>query len=378
MFRRILEFIKKEFVELSRDRKTLSVLLVFPTFLLVIFTYAAKTDIEDLPVAVLDQDGSIAGRELEDAFFHTKYFKPCRSGSTMEILQQDIDRGRCFMGVIIPAGFGEQLERGGPEPAKVQLIIDGSIPPTALQASSYGRIITTEYFAGKATGVEAESLINKFSPVNADTRVLYNPQLDAILFMIPGLVGYILTFLTVAMASMAVIREREAGTFEQLLVTPLTGFEIIVGKLVPYGLISFGSVILILLVSFWWFGMVFRGSFLLFLFGLVIFVVASLNLGFFISTVSGNQRQAGQTAILYTLPSMILSGMYFPIFSMPKIFQALSYLIPLRYFLIIVRGITLKGVGVKELWPDFLGIIAFLVITAIATTWRLNRGRSKG
>jgi len=373
---RIFEFVKKEFIELVRDRKTLAALVAFPTVLLVVFTYAAKTDIENLPVAILDQDGSPAGRELTDAFFRTKYFQHCRDCSSFGELRDVLDSGKCFMGLVIPPNFGEKYSRSDPGAAKVQLIIDGSIPPTAEQASSYGRLIAAEFFGAKAFGEKrGRSLIMELSPVRLDARVLYNPELDTILFMIPGLVGYLLTFLTIMMSALAVIREREAGTFEQLLVTPITGFEIIVGKLVPFGLIAFGAVILILLVSVWWFGLIIRGSLFLFFSGLGVFIIASLIFGFFISSMSKNQVQAAQLTIFYMLPSLILSGLFFPIFSMPKFFQAISYLIPLRYFLVIMRGVTLKGTGFSELWPSFAGIGAFLLVSAALTMWRIG-GRS--
>lgn len=406
MLFRIIEFVKKEFIEIRRDRKTLISILIFPTVLLFVFTYAAKTDIEDLPVAVFDQDQTPSSRKLIDSFFETKYFERCkdeskldeliekykqfpifgeiddlkggakRGFSNLEAVSEALDSGRCFMALVIPSGFGEKLNGIKPESAKVQLIIDGSIPVTAQQASSYGRLIASNFFAETAYGEGGGNRIVELSPTQINLRVLYNPLLDAILFMIPGLIGYILTFLTIMMASMAVIREREAGTFDQLLVTPLSGFEIIVGKLVPFGIISFIAVMMILVVSVFWFGLAIKGSIFVFIAGLIIFIMASLNLGFFISSVSKNQIQAGQMTIFYMLPSLILSGMYFPIFSMPKFFQYVSYIVPLKYFLAIMRGVTLKGAGFDVLWKDFAGIGAFLFISASLVTLRLSKGRS--
>jgi ABC-2 type transport system permease protein len=285
------------------------------------------------------------------------------------------------MGIVIPAGFGKDIERGGAQAARILIVIDGSIPPTAIQAANFSRLIAAQYFgtglpgsAGNDRGVNIISL----APVNLKARLLYNPNLDAIFFMIPGLVGYLLTFLTIMQSSMAVIREREGGTFDQLLVTPLSGFEIVVAKLIPFGIISIAAVSLIMVVSVYWFGMIVAGSLKLFFVAVLIFIVASLIFGFFISSVSQNQIQAVQMTIFYMLPSMILSGMYFPIFSMPKIFQYISYLLPLRYFLVIMRGITLKGVGVREMWPDFAGILGFLAVASALTLWRLGGRRVQG
>lgn len=376
MIFRIVEFVKKEFIELSRDRKTLMALLAFPTVLLMVFTYAAKTDIEDLPVAVYDRDDGYESRRLVESFLRTKYFELCARYSNFDDLGEALDSGKCFMGIVIPPGFGDDLRKSGPQSAEVQLIVDGSIPATARQASSYGKLIASYFFGGHILDATGGTTVFDIAPVQLESRVLYNPELDAILFMIPGLVGYILTFLTVMIAAMAIIREREAGTFEQLLVTPLTGFEIIVGKLVPFGLISLLAVAMILAVSVWWFGLEIRGSLFVFTVGLVMFIIASLNLGFFISSISKNQIQSAQLTIFYMLPSLILSGMYFPIFSMPKFFQYVSYIVPLRYFLVIMRSVTLKGAGFEALWKDFAGIGAFLVVSAVLTSFQVARNRS--
>jgi len=381
MFFRILEFVRKEFIELKRDRRTVVALVVYPMVLLVLFTYAAKTDIKDLGTAVLDLDQTTQSRKIIDQFMNTKYFKLKSKTSNYEELRGLIDRGKCFMGIVIPAGFGKDIESGGGRAARILIVIDGSIPPTAIQAANYSRLIAAQYFGtglqGGAASERGQSIIS-LSPVNLKARLLYNPNLDAIFFMIPGLVGYLLTFLTIMQSAMAVIREREGGTFDQLLVTPLTGFEIVVAKLIPFGIISIGAVSLIMVVSVYWFGMVIAGSLKLFFAALLIFIVASLIFGFFISSISQNQIQASQMTIFYMLPSMILSGMYFPIFAMPKIFQYISYLLPLRYFLVIMRGITLKGVGVMEMWPDFAGIFGFLAVASALTLWRLGGRRVQG
>ncbi len=373
---RIFQFVKKEFIELVRDRKTLAALIGMPTLLLVIFTYAARTDIENLPVAVLDMDRSGSSRELTESFFETKYFEKCTECRSYSEVKELLDKGGCFMALVIPTGFERDLKRSGPEAAKVQLIIDGSIPPTAEQAAGYGRLIAADFFGANVAGYGDAQRVLELSPVDMDSRVLYNPELDAILFMIPGLIGYLLTFLTIMLAAMAVIRERESGTFDQLLVTPLRGLEIIVGKLIPFGMISIAAIVLIMAVSVWWFGMVIRGSMLVFGAGILIFVVASLSFGFFISSVSKNQVQAAQLTIFYMLPSLILSGMYFPVFSMPDFFRWVSYLIPLKYFLVIMRGVTLKGVGFASLWPDFAGITVFLLASIAATSFKMARSRT--
>lgn len=376
MIFRIIEFVRKEFIEIKRDKKTLFALVGFPVLLLVLFTYAAKTDIEHLSTAVLDFDRTPASRELVNRFINTKYFKLEAEVKSYEELRELIDQGKCFMGLVIPSGFSEELQRRKGSPAKVLLVIDGSIPPTSIQAGNYGKLISAQFFADM-TGVKMDETDTpqklNLTPIKLQARLLYNPNLDAILFIIPGLIGYLLTFLTVMQSAMAVIREREAGTFDQLLVTPLTSFEIITSKLIPFGLISISAVVLIMVVSVIWFGMTIEGSILLLGLALLIFIVASLIFGFFISGISKNQVQAAQMTIFYMLPSLILSGMYFPIFSMPKVFQWISYFLPLRYFLVIMRGITLKGVGFKELAPDFFGILGFLMIASIMTLVNVKR-----
>lgn len=376
MIFRIIEFVRKEFIEIKRDKKTLFALVGFPVLLLVLFTYAAKTDIENLTTAVLDFDRTPASRELISRFMTTKFFQLKAEASSYKELRELIDKGKCFMGIVIPQGFAENAQRKKGSPAKVLLVIDGSIPPTSVQAANYGKLISAQFFADIAgIKIDESDRPQKFNltPIKLQVRLLYNPNLDAILFIIPGLIGYLLTFLTVMQSAMAVIREREAGTFDQLLVTPLTSFEIITSKLIPFGLISASAVVLIMAVSVIWFGMTIEGSIPLLGAAILIFIIASLIFGFFISGISKNQVQAAQMTIFYMLPSLILSGMYFPIFSMPKIFQFISYLLPLRYFLVIMRGITLKGAGLKELMPDFLGILGFLFIASAMTLLNVKR-----
>ena len=369
---RLLALMRKEGLQIVRDRRTLALIFIMPIMQLLLLGYAATSDVRNIPLAVLDQDKSPASRTLLNSFRTADYFRQAFDVNSEDELRALIDSGRARTGLIIPPDYSSRL--AAREPAQVAFIIDGSDPAIAATALAAATLIgqaratalTVERLAARGMAVAAAPAIE------VRARVWYNPDLISAYYMIPALVGLILQFLTVILTATAIVRERERGTIEQLIVTPLTGAELIVGKLAPYVLIAFIDTLLILAGGVLLFGVPINGSLPLLLLLSALFLVSNLALGLLISTVTGTQQEAIIFALFYNLPSIFLSGFIYPVAAMPRILQLISYAIPLRYFLIVVRGIVLKAVGVAELWPEViaLSIFAALVITAASTRFQ--------
>lgn len=366
---RLLALMRKEGLQIVRDRRTLALIFIMPVMQLLLLGYAATSDVRNIPLAVLDQDKSPASRKLLDSFRTADYFRQAFDVTSEDELRTLIDSGHARTGLIIPPDYSSRLAAG--RPAQVAFIIDGSDPAIAGTALAAATLIGQ----ARATALTVERLASRGMAVAAApaievrARVWYNPDLISAYYMIPALVGLILQFLTVILTATAIVRERERGTIEQLIVTPLTGAELIVGKLAPYVLIAFIDTLLILAGGVLLFGVPINGSLPLLLLLSALFLVTNLALGLLISTVAGTQQEAIIFALFYNLPSIFLSGFIYPVAAMPRALQLISYAIPLRYFLIVVRGIVLKAVGVAQLWPEIiaLSIFAVVVITAAAT-----------
>lgn len=369
---RLLALMRKEGLQIVRDRRTLALVFIMPIMQLLLLGYAATSDVRNIPLAVLDQDKSPASRKLLDSFRTADYFRQAFDVNSEDELRTLIDSGHARTGLIIPPDYSSRLAAG--RPAQVAFIIDGSDPAiagTALAAATLigqarATALTVERLAARGMAVAAAPAIE------VRARVWYNPDLISAYYMIPALVGLILQFLTVILTATAIVRERERGTIEQLIVTPLTGAELIVGKLAPYVLIAFIDTLLILAGGVLLFGVPINGSLPLLLLLSALFLVTNLALGLLISTVAGTQQEAIIFALFYNLPSIFLSGFIYPVAAMPRALTLISYAIPLRYFLIVVRGIVLKAVGVAQLWPEIiaLSIFAVVVITAAATRFQ--------
>jgi len=361
---RTLAVMRKEFIHIFRDPRTLAVMFLIPMIQLVLLGYAATTDVDHISTAAFDQDRTAQSRELIDTYGASGYFDINYYVASEEALARLIDGGKARAGLIIPAGYSKDLAREGT--AQVSVVIDGSDPTIANAALSAATAV------GQAKSVEIVQQMLGIDPeeqpgLEVRPRVWYNPELASANFMIPGLIGTIMQFLTTFLTSMAIVREREMGTIEQLIVTPLRSYELIVGKLVPYVFIAFWDTLEILAIGSLWFGVPIRGSLLLLLALSVLALMTSLGLGLFISTVSNTQQEAMLLSYFIMLPSIFLSGFMFPIAAMPKVLQYLSYVVPLTYFLIIVRGVILKGIGLKLLTEQVLAMAIFgAVILALA------------
>lgn len=373
MFTRIKPITVKEFRQISRDRRTLGVLLFIPAFMLVMFGYALSFDVRRVPLAVCDQDRSRASREFAENFLHSEYFDMKHRLSEARQIDALMGGEQVRVALVIPPDFSERLLGGGE--ATVQVLVDGANASAAATAVGYVGAMVQDYSskiairAAARTGRPGPPL-----PLDYRPRVWYNPELKSAKFLVPGLIGFILMITAVISTALSVVREREQGTIEQIIVSPIRPVELILGKTLPYILISLVATAIILFVSYLLFDVAVRGSYLL-LFGVtLLFLAGALGLGLLISTVADSQQVAFQMAILVTmLPTFLLSGFVFPIRNMPLPVQAITHIVPARYFLAALRGIVLKGVGLSAFYDQALFLLAFAALTLGVSSARLRK-----
>lgn len=368
MGRRVRAIIRKEFIHILRDPRSLAVAIILPIVLLLLYGFGINTDVKHLPTAVLDMDHTRQSRELLDAFSHSEYFDFTTRLSSYSQLESVIDSSRVTLAIYVPKGFASELSRGAGE---LQVITDGSDASSASLAIGYASQITRSYSEditvreAQRRGFDTQSL----SGLDVETRYWYNPELKSTNFIVPGLIAVILMLLSALLTSMTIVRERERGTIEQIVVSPVMPVELIIGKIVPYSLVALVDIVLVILGGRFIFGVPMAGSPPLLLVSSILFLFAALGLGLMISCISKTQLTAMSIAVLATmLPTILLSGFVFPISGMPKVIRAFTYLIPARYYLVIARGIFLKGVGIMYLWPQMLLLlIAGVLLIAMST-----------
>jgi ABC-2 type transport system permease protein len=369
---RLLSLIRKEFIQIARDPRTLVLTFVFPIMMLLLLGYAATNDVRNIPLAVYDQDKSDASRMLLDAYRAADYFNFAYEVGSSEEIEKLIDSGAARAAIIIPPDYSKQIN--GNTPAQIGFIIDGSDPTLASTALSAATLI------GQSRGVELvqqrmvmTGTSGLSNVIDIRTQVWYNPEMVSAYYMIPGLIGMILQFLTTILTATSIVRERERGTIEQLIVTPLKPWELVVGKITPYIIIAFADTIEVLIAGSLIFHVPINGSLSLLLLLSALFLVTTLGIGLFISTVANTQQEAMLTTMFTIMPSIFLSGFFFPLAAMPQILQIISYVVPLRYFLIIARGIVLKGVGVEAIYPEVIALSIFAVVIMSAAAIRFRK-----
>jgi len=360
--RTLLNILKKELLQLKRDPKILPILFIAPAIQLTLLGYAATTDIRRVELAVCDLDRTAASRELVDRFTSSTYFTLTATVDSQEMFTPLLQSGRARVALTIPEGFA--AERAAGRPGRVQLVADGADAMSGTIGLGYAAAVLGD--ASSAAGI---------SPlVDLRPAVLYNPDLVSRNFMIPGILGLIIMIMTTMLTAMAIVRESELGTMEQLLVTPLTPSQLIVGKLIPYALVGFVEVFTVLPVALFWFDVPLRGSLVTLLLLTLPYMLCTLGLGLLISTLARTQQQAMMlSAFVFIMPQMLLSGFAFPIQNMPGIFRVFTYLVPLRYYLIILRGVFLKGVGLAVLWPEVLSLVALGLAILVLARIRFRR-----
>jgi len=358
--RRVREMLKKEFLQTLRDPRTRFVLFGPPIIQMLVFGYAATLEVKHVEFAVMDRDNSQESRDFISRMKASKYFDLKEYASEPDDLRKGIDKGTFLLGVRIDSGFAQDL-RGG-RGANVQVIVDSTNSNTALVGLGYvtqiGAAFARDYRQQKmnATAPQMAAVLPKVELVE---RPWFNEGFDSRWFFVPGVIGNLMLVLVLNLTAFAVVREREIGTLEQIMVTPIRRWEFILGKTVPFFLIGVFDAALVSLVGTLWFGVPFRGSVAVLAGSTMIFLLSSLGVGLFISTISSNQQQAMVTAFFFIMPATTLSGFGTPISSMPPFFQKLTYLDPLRYYMIVLRSVYLKGVGLEVLWPQIVAMTIF-------------------
>jgi drug efflux transport system permease protein len=365
--RRIRFLIWKELIELGQDPRLFGIVIVAPIVQLFALAYAATTDVRNVPVIVADTDRSSASRELVSRFNASPSFTITDVVGSQNEIDRALERGTAWLALVIPSGYGAALAGGRSQ--TVQIVADGSDANSAGVSLGYAANLIAGYGQEVAARVGGASAENRpAAAIQPVVRVWFNPRLESRDFMIPGIVAILLLVVTTNLSSMGIVREKELGTLEQLNVTPLTRAELIIGKLVPYGLVGLVDVVLVLSVAIFWFRVPMHGSYTLLFALTLVYLVNTLGLGLFVSTVSATQQQAMMTTtFFFLLPMMLLSGFVFPIENMPYAVQLITYLIPVRYFLVILRSIFMKGVGLETFWPQAVALAASgLVILLLA------------
>ena len=361
MITRLFSIIRKEFIQIFRDRRTLAVILVMPIIQLFLLGYAATTDVKNISLAVWDQSHSQESRALLDAFRAADYFTVSYAAGSQQDIQTLIETGKVRAALIIPPDYDLRLLEGD---AQVSMVLDGSDAAVGGTALSVARLIGQAYATKVLTNQMALSgrTASLVPPLEVRTQVWYNPDLVSAYFNIPGVIGMILSFITALLTATAVVRERERGTIEQLIVTPIRSWELMVGKILPYVILAFVDVIEVLIIGHWWFKVPIRGDLSLILLLSGLFVLSSLGIGLLASTIANTQQEAMLTVMMTMLPSIFLSGFFFPLDAMPKFLQWVSYAVPLRYYLVIIRALLLKGVGAGALENEIIALTIFAIV----------------
>ena len=372
--RKTLSIVVKEFRQIARDRRTLLILLFVPVFFLLLYGYALTFDIRNIPLAVQDNDRSRESREVISAFVNSGYFDFIDDIANGAEIERRLNDGSARAVLVIPAGFGRDVRTA--RPTRVQILVNGDNANTATTVVGYAVGLVNALSAR----YEVETRLLPTGPLLTDEpQVWYNPELRITLFLVPGLIAYIAMLMSVVSTAVSIVREKEVGTMEQVRMSPVGPSLYIVGKTVPFLIVSLGSSMAIVGASMLLFELPMRGSWVLLLGSVSLFLVGALALGVLISTVADSQQVAFQIAALASLlPTLILSGFIFPISSMPPVLQAITYAVPARYFLVVLRGVMLKGVGVVVLWPELTALAVFAVAILLLASLRLGREWSVG
>jgi len=360
---RVRVLIQKEMRQLLRDPKTKRIMFAAPIIQLLLFGYAVNTDVRNVATVVVDQDRTTESLLLQETFTASGYFRIVEAGDDPADIDRALDGGSAVVGLQIPPGFARDLKAG--RPATTQLLIDGTNSNTATVAQGYaGRII--QRFAADQAALKGLRLEGG---IDLRARAWYNPDLSSQVYNVPGVIGLLLMLMALLLTALAVVRERELGTLEQLMVSPISPKELILGKTVPVVIICLVDLALITAVALLWFNIPLRGPVGALVLASFVYILAGLGAGLFISTISRTQQEAFLTMFLFILPGIILSGFMYPVETMPEVFQHLTRLNPIRYFMEMVRGIFLKGQGVADLWSHYLVLTAM----ALAAVWGASK-----
>jgi len=369
---RLFSIIRKEFIQITRDRRTLVIILIIPIIQLVLLGYSATSDVRNVPLAYFDQCRCSESRSLLEAYRAANYFKLAYAAGSEAEIRSLIEQGKARAGIIIPPDYNARLAQGD---AEVAFVLDGSDATAGSSAYSAAALVGQS----QATKLMVEKLARSGIPAGAikaplqvSTNVWYNPDLVSSYFMIPGVIGMILYAITSILTATSVVRERERGTIEQLIVTPIRPWELVVGKVLPYVILAFIDTLEVLAIGHWWFGVPVRGDLSLILACSGLLLLTGLGIGLFASTIANTQQEAMLSVWLTLLPSIFLSGFFFPLEAMPKVLQWVAYIVPLRYYLVIIRALLIKGVGAGAIWFEILmlGLMGVLIMALASVRFR--------
>ncbi len=368
MWERIVHIFKKEMIQIFRDKRMRLLIFLPPVVQLVVFGYAATTDVRHISLALLDQDRTTVSRGFVEKFEAGGYFSVTRYLSSPGQADSLMDNGTVDAFIYIKKGFEKAIKKG--DSAEVFIVVDGTNSNVASVTLGYVNLIVNGYSQDilldkirQIRGLRTDSIVPlRVGPANLVQRTWFNEDLESRNYFVPGIIALLLTLIAVMMTSMAIVKEREVGTMEQLIVTPIRPIELITGKLLPFTLIGYVDVALITAIGTLWFGVPLKGSILLLFFSTGFFLLPALGVGLFISTISATQQEAMMSTFLFFFPAMLMSGFVFPVDSMPPAMQIITYVDPMRYMIHILRGIFLKGVGVRYLWVDFLALLVLGVV----------------
>ncbi|MFI5309838.1 MAG: ABC transporter permease [Gemmatimonadales bacterium] len=369
---RLGQLLRKEFKQLLRDPRAKRMLFISPVVQLLLFGYAVNTDVRHVPTFVLDRDATTESRRLVESLTASGYFDVTRRGQRPAEVIDALDHGAVLVALEIPKGFAADIGSG--RPAEVQLLVDGATANTANVALGYAGPIIARFGAERGAEIAARSgLAVRAAAVDFRVRAWYNPNLESRVYNVPAVMGNIVMMMALLLTSLAVVREREIGTLEQLMVSPLRPLELILGKTLPSAAVAMIDVVLVTSVSLLWFDIPFRGSFLLLAVSSAVYILTGLGSGLLISTISKTQQEAFMSMFLFFLPAMMLSGMMFPVENMPPLLQQLTLINPIRHYLVIVRGVFLRGAGWEVLAPQILILLAIGVGVLSFATLRFRK-----
>ena len=366
---------RKEFIQIRRDKATIYMVAIFPVMMLVLYGFGIRYDVTSVPMTILDQDRSPQARQYIDRFVHSPYFVVRRYVDNYRDLQLDIDRGESRIGLVVSSDFGRRLSSR--REAVVQVIVDGADNNTATIAMNYVAQITQTY-SSFVMMQQMEAVLRQANlavpAIEAEPRVWFNPNLESVQFIVPGIIAIIMMMVGTVLTAVTIVKEKEQGTIEQIVSSPIGRYELMIGKVLPYALLAYVDFLLIVVASYFLFGIQIKGSLLLLLITAFIYLIGVLGLGILVSTSTHTQMAAMLTAILASmLPSILLSGFIFPIRQMPQFLLALTVVVPARYVIEILRDIYLKGLGLEYFWKETLYILLFGIVTLVLAAWRFQK-----
>jgi len=373
MFKRVRFLFVKELIQVLRDKRLRITLIFPPIFQLIVFGYAANLDVKNINTAIRDLDQSVESRELINRFGSSKYFNIISYPQTPKEIETLIKKGDVILSIEIPSDFSRKLKKG--DTATVQIILDGTESNTAMIALGYlGRILSEYSTTIMIKRLNRQGMVGfEEAGIELEQRIWFNPNAESRLFYVPGVIASIAFLLPIILTAQAIVREREIGTLEQIMVTPIRSWELMLGKTLPFAMIGLLDAIMIALIGVFWFEVPLRGNPFILLLGSILFLMSSVGIGLFISTISSTQQQAQISTFFFMMPAFILSGFAFPLENMPEWLQYITYANPLRYFLIIIRGVFLKGNGLDILWPEMLALAILGGLTILLSSLRFQK-----